>query len=639
VNPWTTVDPSHFSDSVIGPGVGTWLNTTNLVQFRFKITEPQDQSTIAQVLYWIADSEHEPLTLPTDVGSTEIFRNKDSSQFISVNATGGGELNLTTGAYYVGIQTTNNLGIQGTTYYPFQVDDSAPVVTDVWPGAILSFHAPYFRSEIVLGAQFKCRDPDSLIQNTKNRFTVVPAGGSVGKDDIIPWVHTYPMNDFNEIQMDMMPYLGQKWSIVVDCLNHAGTHTLFYSAPFTVDPTPPICNEIELIDPRGVDTGPFSYQFTSYLDALLGDITCWDPESGVSLLEVGVGSFPGSDEFLKYRPIAANTTVVRVENIPERKRSAYFLNVRATNGVELITKAFSNRLFFTDMTPVCFSPIFRAKVGDLITDYSSVPDTLTADWSRATWDVDSGIKGYQILLAKHSDAQALLDQLSGPNGTLNSSYTWKDVARRTSDTFTHLSLEHNELYSFLLQVTNGAKLVTYCLSRTIKIDFTPPIPHRVAMGNPYFVYVDPLYDMAADVDYAAQWDMFTLYPRWNFTDDESPIDSYAVQVFDDLGIEVYPLTNVGYVNFVQIRMALVELHQYFVQVTAYNLAGLSAQMQSGGVFIDGTRPVIDFISMGAMQAPDGAITYVTDSSAVLEVEFGVYDFESGIGTIQWCIGD
>jgi hypothetical protein len=651
VEPWLTSPEWQLDWNEIGPGTGTWLNTTRLVAFRFRVDEPENSSNISEVVYAVADTKKSQMMNWTNVGNGDILRLKDSSKYIYINATNGGTLELTTGSYYISIRTTNNFGLQHVFYFPFQIDATAPLINamEILPVATVP-PLLFFPFDTFVSARFHCSDAESGMMHAWTRFTVFPTGGDIERDKIIQWKHTAPLNDAGYVDRDMWPFQGMNLSVAVYCINHARGVSAVESRPYLVDLTPPYCDEVISIDPRGIDGG-YSYVFTSHLDRFIGNLFCIDPESGVVNIEISVGSYPGATDVIPWYPIPLNSTSILIDHFTPTDHAVYHLQLRATNAVGLVTVSYSQRVMYMTQGATCYPPMFEASVEGVLTAYSPFSDRLSADWAEGVWDMHTGIRNFQILLAPLEAIPQIMKALeegSSPISTVFQNTTsvnvtvplaaFIDVGLQRSTTFQNLALQHDADYAFILRTTNGASTVTYCVSSPVHIDMTPPLPGKVAMGNPMYSAVDDTYSVLADLDYQYQWYAFNLFPRWwNFTDPESPIIGYSLQAFDDLGIEMFPLTYFGNIAYAAIPLSMTHLHAYSVAVTAINAAGLTSTVQSGLILIDRTPPVVEWVVNGGSQQGEDAI-YLLDPSKPLEVSFSIYDYESNIGRIIHCIG-
>ncbi|TPX60336.1 hypothetical protein SpCBS45565_g07534 [Spizellomyces sp. 'palustris'] len=218
-----------------------------------------------------------------------------------------------------------------------------------------------------------------------------------------------------------------------------------------------------------------------------------------------------------------------------------------------------------DITPPTVGTIYDGSLTSISTTaYQANTTELQAYW-RGFVDSETVLKQYEYQICLDNSTCVGDPQSAGMH---------------TRAKVTDLRLEHGQHYHFRLKAQNAAGHWTRTVfSRGVTIDTTPPIVRSVRFGNggPVAIANDPTFAL-----------------NWSFTDPESPIVEYQVQLgTTDGGSQILPLTSLS----TQTSLPLSGLHlehgtYLYATVIARNAAGLSTVAQSYPIMIDLTPPKV-----------------------------------------------
>lgn len=223
--------------------------------------------------------------------------------------------------------------------------------------------------------------------------------------------------------------------------------------------------------------------------------------------------------------------------------------------------------------------------------YSTSATTLHASWQSD--DPESGINHYEYAIGTSAGAQDVL--------------AFTNVGTATEITNTNLSLTNGKQYYFAVRATNNVGLVSDIgVSDGIKVDYTPPVT-PIVVG-------DGLYTTASD----------KLHVMFNSGDPESGIAYYEISAGDAVGsTDVCSWKNVGLSKDQIITgLSLSNGKTYYINVRAYNKAGLMNSGHTSGITLDQTPPYISSLDVNA-------------SSQKITANVDAEDKESGINDVQY----
>ncbi|MCE5315017.1 MAG: PQQ-binding-like beta-propeller repeat protein [Armatimonadota bacterium] len=227
--------------------------------------------------------------------------------------------------------------------------------------------------------------------------------------------------------------------------------------------------------------------------------------------------------------------------------------------------------------------------------YCTESTTLHASWSCE--DTESGISKYEYAIGTSSGAEDLV------------AYT--DAGTVTEITRTDLSLVNGEDYYFSVRATNGAGLLSDAgFSNGIRVDYTPPATPVVIDDGTWTSLSDQLHAV------------------FGSGDTESGISYYEYCVGTAAGLaDIRDWVNSGTTRERTITgMSLAHGVVYYVNVRAYNHAGLMSEGHSNGIAPDLTAPAIESIAVGATSTQITGTVTASDS-------------ESGVSTVQYVLLD
>ena len=243
----------------------------------------------------------------------------------------------------------------------------------------------------------------------------------------------------------------------------------------------------------------------------------------------------------------------------------------------------------------CIAPA-QPPPAPIVTDdgvYSTSPTTLHASWTCD--DPAADIVRYEYAIGTSPGAEDLVP--------------FTDAGLATQVTLTDLPLVNGADYYFAVRaVDSGGILGDVGVSDGIRVDFTPP-------AEP--VVID-------DGDYTTSSD--TLHVVYSSGDTESGIDryEYCVGAAPDLA-DLLDWQNAGLVKEQTITgLSLAGGVTYFVNVRAFNHAGLMSQGHSNGITVDFTPPALF-----------GVEVYI--SSEQMQVVLDASDPESGIAGCRYVL--
>ncbi|MHB9035465.1 MAG: outer membrane protein assembly factor BamB family protein [Armatimonadota bacterium] len=223
--------------------------------------------------------------------------------------------------------------------------------------------------------------------------------------------------------------------------------------------------------------------------------------------------------------------------------------------------------------------------------YATLPTSLHASWSCA--DPESGISRYEYAIGTSPGAQDLLP------------YT--DAGTATEITRSDLPLVNGADYYISVRATNGAGMVgAVGASDGIRVDFTPPTTPLV---------ID-------DGDWTGLANQ--LHVVFGSGDTETGINHYEYSLGTAVGlVDVLDWTNSGTIKDRTIAsLSLAHGVTYFVNVRAFNRAGLMSEGHSNGIKPDLSNPSVDSIMTRATSTEIKATVNASDpESGVSETQY------------------
>ena len=309
-------------------------------------------------------------------------------------------------------------------------------------------------------------------------------------------------------------------------------------------------------------------------------------EQQILFYEVALGTDPRylhtRSNIVPFVNVGLNSTITLTNLSLISRNQPYFVTVRAHALSGAISEVTSNSII-----PGYDSPIMSGMITQPMYQYSKT--NLNVHWEPFQSDVP--ILYYQWAIANYTLNYSQLAALCRDLNSEELIQGFENVNLRTFFAATGLSLEHNQTYYVLVQAVDEAgKCSTVISESPTKIDTTPPIGRSTVIGpdesnigrDHYVAYLE------VGNDLTLKWE--------NFTDPESPIDSFAVAFFElsscslngfQTSDTVVDYTHVGLQNsFTFDHLNLKNNVSYIAKIKATNKAGLEGYIQSEPVVLD-----------------------------------------------------
>lgn len=475
------------------------------------------------------------------------------------------------GTYFVSVRATNGAGAQSAVGVSdgITIDltpPSQPRVTD--DGAFTTvgtqLHAAWLSLDAESGiARYECA-----------------VGTTSGGTEALDWSSAGTATDYAITGLTLVS--GSTYYISVRAINGAGTaSSVGTSDGILVDATPPTL-------PLVIDDG----QFTTNTTTLHATWSSADPETGIVGFDYSVGTTPGGTQLVPWTGAGMSNSINRTD-LTLVSGSTYYVNVRATNGVGLVSIGSSDGLT-VDTTPPPAPTI--ADDGA----YTNNPTQLHAVLSCG--DLESGVSNYACAIGTTPLGTDIVD--------------WRDCGPGPDITITDLSLVTGVTYYWSARPTNGAGLTGPAASSNgIKVDNTPPVGLVVNV----------------DGDYTGS--PTSMHGSWTATDPESGIGRYRYCIGTAAGSNnVADWLDVGgATDHTRDGLSLVNGQAYFITVIATNGAGGSGDPVS-------SKPVTaDLTPPSAPVVTDTGVYWGYKSSlwaswSAIDPESGVIEYEVSAGT-------
>ena len=481
------------------------------------------------------------------------------------------------GTYYISVRVTNGAGLIS------QVGTSDGIVVDLTPPSkpTVTDDGAYTTSGTQLHAVWSSSDAQSGI--AKYEYAV---GTTAGGTDTLAWTNAGvgPELDSGEKTITgLILASGAHYYISVRATNGAGlVSAVGTSDGILVDATPPTT-------PVVTDDGAYT-QSTNTLHAAW---TSADPETGITLYEYCIGTSAGGSNLVGWTGIGTATSVTR-SDLALANGAAYFVSIRATNGIGLVSAVGSSDGITVDTTP---------PPAPTVTDDGAY--TANASQLHATVacnDPESGVASYECAV--------------GTTALGTDVVNWRAAGAGPDITITGLSLTTGVTYYISARATNRAGIVGGPgTSDGIKVDNTPPIMQSVTDDG----------DFTGSVN--------SLHGSWSATDPESGVVGYRYCIGTTPGSNnVAEWLDVGAATeHVRTGLSLANGQTYYITVIATSGAGASSSpMSSNGITADLTPPTTPVVTDTGVFW--GYKTSLWASWTSGDPESGVVDCQVSVGT-------
>lgn len=474
--------------------------------------------------------------------------------------------------YYISIRATNGAGLVS------EVGTSDGILIDLTPPSTptVADDGACTTNPGQLHAVWASWDAQSGI--AKYEYAVGTAAGST---DVLGWTDAGSATEKTIAGLSLQS--GMRYYISVRATNGAGlVSAVGASDGILVDATPPTT-------PLVTDDG----SFTSSTTTLHASWSADDPETGIALYEYSIGTSAGSADVVGWVGVGSATSVVR-SDLALVSGMSYFINVRATNTVGLVSAVGSSDGIMVDTTPPAAPSV--TDDGAFTANASQLHVTL------ACQDAESGVAYYDCAVG------------TTPFGTDVSG--WSTVGAGPDVTIGGLSLSGGVTYYVSARATNCAGLTGPAgVSDGIKVDDTPPMMQTVIDDGKFTASTT------------------SLHGSWSASDPESGIASYRYCIGTTPGAnDVADWLDVGAATqHTRTGLSLAGGQVYYISVVAINGAGASSvALSSDGIKVDVTPPSTPIVTdTGAYW---GYRTSLWSSWSSEDPESGIVECEVSAGT-------
>ena len=300
----------------------------------------------------------------------------------------------------------------------------------------------------------------------------------------------------------------------------------------------------------------------------------------------------------------------------------YFITSVVTNGAGLSCKTFSNGVTIDATPPIVKG--FSATVHNSVNEVSNITSNDDRLYSTNPWDFAATWEGITDNESNVINSVFCIEDI--PSSCNLIPWTYFDLQHSVLNGSFPNPLKAGTVYNINIKVENEAGLETVVHSNGVMVDWTPPLPSSVKVGNK----LETLF-LQKNQPLMATWD--------DSIDDESGIDHYEWKICcSDGGPNcLSPFINVQRQRNLAINNIPIEHGKpYVLVVNSVNKAGLSAQMQSASFILDETFPEAGIVVDGSAISSDKI--FQSSSSELTASWRGFRDTESGITRYRACVG-
>lgn len=485
----------------------------------------------------------------TTPGGSELF-DYTAAGISDASATRSG-LTLASGqTYYVTVRATNGTGTSSAaTSNGVTVDSSAPVVTGSprdGTGADINVQG----SSTSISANWAGVFSDAVAGITSYEWAI---GISPGATNVQGYASVGTATSASASGLTLVQ--GQTYFVTVRACNGAGLSSSATSDGVMVGGAP-------LITGAPSDGGGADIAFQSSTTSLSAN---WagvfsDAQSGISGYEWSIGTSAGAVNVQNFTSIGLATSATRT-GLSLTSGLTYFVTVRATNGVGLITTASTNGVTVDKSAPTVTGAPKDGSGADI--NFQTSTTNLSANWAGVFNDAQSGITTYEWKVGTTSGGSQLFDfTTEGISGT---------TAGRTG-----LTLVPGQTYYVTVRARNGAGLASTATSNGVKVDNSA-------------VAVTGLPRDGTGADVSSQTSTTAISANWSgvFSDAQSGITGYEWAIGTTAGgTDIQGFTSVGTATSkTRTGLALTLWQTYYVTVRATNGVGLTATASTNGVMV------------------------------------------------------
>ena len=249
-------------------------------------------------------------------------------------------------AYFATLAISNGAGLVRVATTKKLIYDITPPL----PGRVvdgLGKDGDFINSTDAMSVQWSgFEDGDSSVANctwTLVQQSVSHDGSSYGNDSTVFERQVPTIGHMTRSGLSLLP--GARYVNKITCSNRDGFDVTSASDGVIVDITSPL--------PGRVFDGNFSSPEVIFQSSVSTVEAAWTPfvdhESGIESYRWGLGTIPGNDDVVQLNSVGRNISG-RAKNISLTSGSRYYVTVEATNGVGMMSEAWSNG-FTVDTTP------------------------------------------------------------------------------------------------------------------------------------------------------------------------------------------------------------------------------------------------------------------------------------------------
>lgn len=351
-----------------------------------------------------------------------------------------------------------------------------------------------------------------------------------------------------------------------------------------------------------------------------------DPESHIESYWWGAGTKSGKDDVAPFRKLSSFDRHACESGVSLQHNTTYYSTVVAYNKALNQKKVnISSNGVLVDTTPPVPGQVVD---GDNISqdiDFTSETASVTCVWSDFM-DPESGIESYSLSVLVNGDIRL---SITGVTQQIFIDHSF--------------NLLHGDEIRVEVQASNNAGSSISVITDGLRVDHTPPDLLRLSTFE----------------DKPFQQDPTKLEFVWQYQDLESGVAEYRWVIYQhfhrsktqflpqpsstDHAQHIIALneTLASVPQFLQLQnLSLVSGAKYILQVTAMNLARMTAVQESRGITIDSSPPVIEQIYLSLPDDQEevniaGEVEHVKGEP--LYISWKANDFESSITKVKMCI--
>ena len=379
-------------------------------------------------------------------------------------------LNLTSGwKYYVRVVVVNQLGLASVACSDgITIDTTPPVPRNFTVGKDGTKFIPSVRR--VSGKFQNFIDNETPIVKYEWKLIDESTGSVVTPYTRIALMQTSPLL----YGLSLTP--GKKYTAVLKGTNAAGLHAVVNVSGIIPDDTIPVCESLpnDVISFNDV----IDRDFVSNLTNLTAMFSCYDDESGIQLIQAGVGTYPGGEDVHTFVDITnlpmkvsedLKTTWVSFININITKLRRYHVTVKVQNKVGFRKTVSSDGILMDTTQPTILPSYIRDGLQGIDKKYSKGFDLFSAHWENAFADPESGIGEYFVGL--------------GSSPGLDDKSTFKSNNLSTKASLSNDHLESGKTYYVTVIACNRVGMCVNGSSNGAMVDFIPPHTGVVTAGQ------------------------------------------------------------------------------------------------------------------------------------------------------------